>query len=185
MIIIINLIKDNELTYLNEKCNYKKGSLYVLLLYLSEFIAGISCYKYEKRLLTKNGNKRSSIFMGIIKLIQSSQELDKKPLDSDLKIIFLMFIATFFDFCDVIIFNFYLPNLDEDFSSSLIDRLECFLAISTSFLCYFFLNFKIYKHQKFSLVVIFICFLIIIISEYFIDIFNIAEFKKKKCYIIL
>ena len=168
-----------NLTYIKGQCNYKKGSLSVLLMFLSEFIAGFIFYKYEKKLLTKNGNKRTSSFMGI-KLIESSQELGTKPLDSNLKIIFLMLAATFFDFYDTILFNFLLPNLYDDFSSSLIDRLECISAILTSFLCYFLLNFPIYKHQKCSLVVIFICFIIIIISEYFIDVFFIDEFKKKK-----
>ena len=75
------------------------------MLYICELIAGFIFYKKEKRIL-EDKNKRTSFFMGI-KLIQSSKILKSKRLDSNLKIIFLMFIATLFDFYDTILFYFF------------------------------------------------------------------------------
>ena len=179
MLIIINVIKDYELKYIKEHCKYEEGSSSILLMFLSELIAGYIFYKKERSILIEKEIKTSSSLVGI-KLIQSSEELESKPLDNTLKIIFLMFAATFFDFYDTFLFSFYLSNLYDDFSSSLLDRLECILAIVTSILCYYLLKFPLYKHQKYSLVVISIGLILIIISEYLVLFFFIDEFKKNK-----
>ena len=155
MLIIINVIKDYELKYIKEHCKYEEGSSSILLMFLSELIAGYIFYKKERSILIEKEIKTSSSLVGI-KLIQSSEELESKPLDNTLKIIFLMFATTFFDFYDTFLFSFYLSNLYDDFSSSLLERLECILAIVTSILCYYLLKFLLYKHQKYSLVVIYL-----------------------------
>ena len=94
MLIILNLIKDIELTLLKHIFSFKRSSLSVALMFLSEFIAGIIFSKYEKRLLTKVGKEEKKHFMGI-KLIHSTKKLE--PPDSTFKMFFLIFSASFFD----------------------------------------------------------------------------------------
>ena len=178
MLILLNLIKDTELKFIKHLFSFKKSSLTVSIMFLSEFIAGIIFFKCEKKGFAKSEKEKQSELTGI-KLIHSSQQLGPPP-DSNLKLFFLLFAAAFFDFFDTILFSFYIPELYEEFSISLTDRLESVLAIITSITCHFLLNFPLYRHQKCSIFIIGICLITIVISEYYILYFHNDEFKKFK-----
>ena len=171
MLIIINLVKLTLLKIIYKYLYYDDSHLTLFMMFLSEFIAGLLLYKYKykAKLCTKDSNRQYYTFMGI-KLIKSSGKL--KRSDSTLKIYFLFFTISFFDFYDTILNSYYMPHLDESISSSLGDRLQGILAITTGLLSSFLLKFRMYRHQKCSLVTISICLLIIIISEYCLLIFT-------------
>jgi hypothetical protein len=84
--------------------------------------------------------------------------------DSTFKIYTLIFIASFFDFVEFVLSSYYFPKF-ENISKSLNIRLGSALTLSSFILSYFFLRIKIYNHQKFALVIISACFLMIIIIE--------------------
>jgi hypothetical protein len=97
-------------------------------------------------------------------LIKNKRELP----DSYLKITFLIFMGSFFDFNEFILQTYYLPKI-KDISNSLDLRLRSSLILTDAILCYYLLNFEIYKHQKLSLYIILSCFIIVIISEFFFE----------------
>jgi len=166
MLIVINLFKKVVLRLIKELgIKYKKTSLHIFLMFLMEFIAGLIFYKIYSG--EKKEEKKDDSVMGI-KLIKSSNSNVLKAPDSNFKMLFLIFAVTFFDFYDTSMSNFcfYNPPFYEDFSSSLDARFDIFLAIFTSLLHTFLLKFPMRKHQKFSLIAISICIIIITISEY-------------------
>ena len=165
MLILINLFKKVVLRLIKEFVGYKKTSLHIFLMFLMEFIAGLIFYKIYSG--EKKEEEKVNSVMGI-KLITTSKSGILKPPDSNFKMLFLIFAVAFFDFYDTSMSNFcfYNPPFYVDFSSSLDDSLEIFLAIFTSLLHSFLLNFPMRKHQKCSLITISICIVIIIISEY-------------------
>lgn len=103
-----------------------------------------------------------------IKLIQGPNDISHP--DSNFKIYLLLFMASFFDFVEFMMSTFYLPQIS-DFSKTLEMRLSSLLTISSAFFFAFLLKLKIQKHQIFSLSIIFICLIIIIILEYFFQVF--------------
>ena len=106
-----------------------------------------------------------------IKLVKSKNGNKILPYDNCCKRCILIFFATFFDFIEFIIDTFYLPGeirfKNISISLSLDTRIKIIIAIFLFLFCYYLLKYKILKHQLFSLLVISICFIIIVISEYF------------------
>ena len=143
-----------------------------LLMFLGEFIAGLLLYLYELSFLPK---KKITYFMGI-KLIQAKSDL--KPSDTNIKIYFLIFIASFFDFVEYMISTYYLAKYS-DMSNTLEMRLSGILTISSALFFYFLLKLPIHKHHFFSLSVILFCLIIIIISEYIFQYIHVKKFTFK------
>ena len=102
-------------------------------------------------------------FIGI-KLIHEKPDISYP--DSDYKIFFLIFIISYFDFIEFMIGTFNIPKI-KIISKSLLIRLGSLLTISASVLSYFLLKLPIFKHQKYSLFIIFISFIIVLICEFF------------------
>ena len=106
-----------------------------------------------------------------IKLIKDDPNKTLRP-DSLFKIYFLLFLIAFYDFLEFEIKTYYLLKYDE-ISESLILRLRNIVTISSSLLCYFLFKFPLYRHHKFSLLIIFISLILIIFLE---------NFEKDKAY---
>ena len=170
-LIIWNLLRKIEKTVVSSVLNFDKSIIFTLLMFLGELIMGFAIYSYQLNFLRKNNNKPSK-FMSIT-LIQSSNEL--VPPDSKYKIYFLLFFASFFDFVEFTISIFYLPKYF-DISISLESRLSGILTISSALFFYYILKLQIFKHQFFSLLIIGVCLIIVIISEFFL--FEFKEISK-------
>ena len=142
------------------------GILLTLIMFLAEFLFGLVLYRYQLKFLYKKNKIKDPTFMGI-KLIQSTSKLSK-PIDNNFIMYLLIISTSFFDFLEFILTAYYLPDIGKPFSDSLNIRIRSILAILSGLFCCFIFKYKIYKHQKCSLVVISICLFITIITEHII-----------------
>ena len=134
--------------------------IFSFLMVLGEIMGGITIYLYQCNFdkKTKTGNSK---FM--IELIQNTSEL--KRADKSLKILFLLFLASFFDLEEYLIINNFIPEIAE-LSSSATLRLCSIMTITSSVICMITLMFKIARHRIFVLIFLGIFSGIIIISDF-------------------
>jgi hypothetical protein len=79
-------------------------------------------------------------------------------------IILMLFIASYFDFVGTMVRKMY-KMLNSANNRTLENRIRSFQIIASALLCYYTIRIDIYKHQKFSLIIIIISLIIIIIIE--------------------
>jgi len=152
---------------ISEKIEFKSSlSFLTLLMFSSEFIIGLFVYIHQLKFF-KN-NKKTNRTQSIIKYIVSYNKMSYP--DSAFKIYILIFIATYFDFVVFILTSYYFPKF-ENISKSLNIRLGSALTLSSFFFSYFLIKIEIYSHQKFAIVIISICLLLIIIIEILFNMF--------------
>jgi len=129
-------------------------------MFFSEFITGLIIYIYQLKFIKHN--KKTNSKKSRIKYLVLNNKMSYH--DSKFKIYLLIFIATYFDFVEFILTSYYFPQF-ENISKSLIIRLGSALTLSSFILYYFLLKIEIYNHHKFSIIIIFVCLLLIIILE--------------------
>ena len=166
--IIWSFVREVVHMIINTIIKYEEPYILLPLMFLGEILGGTIIYCYERKIMkTKKEEKQEQYFMSIKLLKYDKDENDFFiPLDNNNKIIFLMFLIAFFDSV-----QFYLSTIALHFlkmmSISFCSRL---LGISTisAFLFYVYaLKLPVFKHHKISLLIIGICLIIIIITEYF------------------
>ena len=158
MLIILNPLRNIDLYVLEELTKFKQSLLITQLMFLSEFFAGYIFYKKNLSFIKKKEKgERKSRKLALI------QNLN---IDKDLTIYLLIFSISILDCLDFLLTTLYLPKFCKSIFDTLEIRLRSFISIFSALLCYFLLKFSIYKHQKCSLISIFICLLIIIGLEY-------------------
>ena len=143
--------------FINRK--YDMGPfVFPFLIFSAKFLFGIMSY----HLYHKNKKKMTeSFFMGI-KLIQKERTI--KQADNFYRILFLLFLASYFDFSGTMARKFsFIKCTSIKTLSSRIRSLQIFIS---SLLCYFTIRTKIYKHQKFSLYIILFFLVLVILSEF-------------------
>ena len=164
--------------------SFNKSSLYSILMFFGEFTSGSIVYKYQSKYLRK---KENDAILSIIKKNNISFEKHKSKTNK-LKVSFLLFIATYLDFVEFIITSFYIQNFNF-ISPSLDSRCYSFLVICNALGYRYLLKFKIFKHQILSLIIIFVCFIITIATEYTFQningIFTYGEFTLSLALILL
>ena len=133
-------------------------------IFISKFIAGFIAMHFSKFIIKSNNDNNDNEYsiMGI-KLPKSNLEIS--TVDSIPKIIVLIFFASYFDIIGTIVRRSF--NMNDRKYKSLEERLKGFQIISSALLCYYTIRTKMYKHNIFSLIIIFICLIIIIIIEMF------------------
>jgi hypothetical protein len=129
------------------------------LIFLSTFVFGFIAYKFFINKKTKS--KKVSKLIGI-ELIQDKKV--KEPINNNCKKYTLIIMASVCAFAGTMIRK--LEIINSKTSKSLECRLRSFQIIVSSSLCYCILRIKIYKHQLCSLIVISICLILVIISEF-------------------
>ena len=168
MLTIFNFLRNVDSIVMNKTIGLNSSLILTFLMFFGEFIIGLIIFIYQISFLRKK-KKIDNTFMGI-KLIEGSFEITYP--DSDFKILFLMFVISFFDFIEFMMATLYLPQY-ENISNSLTKRLNGILTISSALLCYYLLKMPIFKHQIFALSMVFVCFIIILLTEsYFRIIYN-------------
>ena len=145
--------------FLNKKYNIGPF-ICPLLIFSSTFLFGVIPYYYFDKKKSKK-KKTESNFMGI-QLIQKERTI--KQADNFYRILFLLFLASYFDFAGTMARKFNYINC---VSIKTVDnRVRSLQMIISSLLCYFTIRTKIYKHQKFSLYIILFFFVLIILSDF-------------------
>jgi len=166
MLIIFNFLRNVDSIIIDQVVGLKSSLFPTFLMFLGEFMAGITIYFYQMRFLRKSKNSRHPSYLGI-KLIEGATDISAS--DKCYKIYFLIFIISYFDFIEFTMKTFYIPKY-QYISKSLSMRLGSFLTFSSAGLCYLLLRFQFHKHQLFSLLIIFICSIIILVFELIIEI---------------
>ena len=116
-----------------------------------------------------------------IKLIQGPSEIAHR--DKCYKIYLLLLLASFFDFIEFMLSTAILPSFTK-ISKTLEIRLSGLLTISSALFFFFILKLPIFKHQIFSLIIIFICLIIIVVLEYFFTLSELSSCDLKSLVII-
>ena len=147
---------DNALIYFY--LSFDNSLIFTILMFLGEFFAGLILYLYQKKFLTKN-KKTSFILPSELKKAKYILAKDSKK-----KIYFLLIIATFFNFIQFLL-SLQITQFIKT-SYSLEQRLRGSHTISTALFYHFALRLPIFKHQFFSLILIGICVILIIITEF-------------------
>ena len=147
------------------------SAIYTPIMFLGELLAGLIIYIYQKQFFAKDKIKELSKFASIqLKRVKGQ----KLFIDNKIKITFLIFYLALCDFVQFVITlstSKYIKN-----SGSAEVRLRGLLTIYAALFYYYILRFPIFKHQKFSLIVIGICLVIEIITEYIFQDLSYADF---------
>ena len=163
--LIWTVLRDVESIVVGYFLEFESSSINVALMFMGEFLAGLIIYLYQKQFSLNNKKEKSG------KLL--TKEFTKTEpnfiKDGKIKIIFLLFSIGFYDFVQFILTR----SMSTMISVSFERRLEGTFTIATAFFYYFVLRSPIFKHQFYSLVAIGICVLIVIITEFFFQEFNI------------
>ena len=147
---ILNIIATNFL-------GIQSSISYCPFMFLGEFIAGGIIHLYLRKIDSQKSESKDQYFMSI-KLIKT-EENDTDyfiPVDNKIKIIFLIFIASFLDWIIFFIDEGVIGKIKR-LSFSISMRLYGFATIFASFTYIYTLKLPLYKHHKLSLFVIGIC----------------------------
>ena len=144
--------------------------IYPILIFIPQSLGGIILILY---IFTTNKKKKSKSITKTkdigLKLIQTKTFINKS--DSLKKIFLLIFLASYFNFLTILLgkhfFSFKKYITEKCTDDFLEKRIRSMQIIITAFLCNLTLRIKIYKHQTFSLIIIFISLLIILCFEKF------------------
>ena len=140
---------------------FKKSLIFCFFMCSGQIIGGITIYIYQYTFLRKKGNSSNTKYA--IQLISNKREMNR--VDNSYKILFLIFLASSFDFVEFFITSDFIPEI-ATLSSTADLRLGFIMTVTTSLLCTFALRYKIGKHQFLSLIVLTCLSLIIIILEF-------------------
>ena len=155
------LVLSYGLIKITEECissNFKIGKYATQILYcLSRFVFGLITFlytNYKKKVI------EGYSFMGI-----DANEIykDKTKKDGKFKTCLLLIFVSYFDFIVIVVRNFYIKG--NDLLKSIKSRLRCTQIFLAGILCYFTIRIELNKHHIFSLIILFICFMTIIINE--------------------
>jgi hypothetical protein len=140
---------------------------FLLITFLGQFLIGGILYLYLKK--TKRKKTKNDEFMGIKLIINNKL----KRNDSGGKILFLIIIASFFNFIDYLIYTLLTPNLIHC-SYSFDQRIRGIIIIFDVLFYRYILGLPIFKHKKFALIILSACLIIILGTEFIfqdVDIF--------------
>ena len=172
--IILSFLRNLLIIFMDIIFNFNNSYIYIQIMFLGELFGGTITYFYQKKYNTvKKDGTKDQYFM-TIKLIKTEVTDDDyfSPLDSKIKIIFLILLLSLFDTVEFILVNIYLPRFI-NLSPSLYARLYGIATISAFFFYIYALKLPVFRHHKFSLFIISICLLIIIATEFYFQKFDI------------
>ena len=168
-LIIWNFLRNLETLLISYLFNFDDSFVYTPIMFLGEFLSGLIIYNYQNRFL-KKGKKPSKFFSITLRTNISYF----KPLDKSSKIFILIFFSAFFDMIQFLIWT---ANVSKfiNLSGTIVSRLSGISTLINALFYYFVLRLEIFKHQKFSLILISISIIIIIITEFFCQDINIFK----------
>ena len=171
-LIMWNVLRKIEKTIISEVFDFGSSTIFSLLMFIGEFLAGLILTRYQNKFLnTRSSTLTNNSTRASVNLIQNQNEITRP--DNVFILYILLFITAFYDFVEFTLSVSYLGKF-YNISGSLESRLGGILTISAALFFYFLLKFQIFKHQFFSLLTIGICLILVIISEFIfqeIDIF--------------
>ena len=165
--IIWSLLRFLLTIYMDSTFKLGKSYIFIQSIFFGEILAGAIMYFSQKKY---NKQKKDQYFMSIKLISLEDKQLVSK--DNKIIILFFIFLITFLDLVAFSLLNNYLPRI-LNLSKSILKRLYGF----TTIFCFFFyvntLKLPVYRHHKFSVLVIGICLIVIIVSEFCFQKFDI------------
>ena len=149
---------------------FKNSVIYTFLMFIGEIIGGVFFYLYQKGYFEKKIKISMPKESKLNNYLITNQAVMTTP-DSNIKKIFLIILTAFFDFSEFLLSTHYINKIPK-ISGTLQIRLGGFLIVISSLICRFTLKIKIFKHQIVSVSIIGICLLILIISEFLFQTFD-------------
>ena len=143
---------------------FENSLSYTPIVFFGEIVGGLTFYLFQKLSFKRKSAEKDPYFMSI-KLIQDKAENALAPADNYFKIAFLIFVTAYIDLAQFLYWAINIPKF-VNVSKTLISRLSCLSTIAVAIFYICVLKTSIYKHQKFSLIVMGICFLITFGTEY-------------------
>ena len=160
MIIIFTFSRSIVEISIEQIYNFDNQIILTLLMFISEFLSGAIFYNYQKKFLMEKNS--ALIERKSIKSRSTNFTLDTHK--SKYKKYILVLACAIFDFSQFALITYFFPKF-KSVSESLNIRLKGILIFCSAFFCYFLLKLPILKHQKFSLIIIFINFIIVVFLE--------------------
>ena len=147
--------------------NFGDSLFYIPIMYLGELLGGTIFYLYQKKYTAEKKEEEKDKYFMSIKLLSNKETDDDYfiPLDNNRKILFLIFMSSYFDGFQFLLWNNIIPKY-AGLSASLNSRLSGIAIISASVFYVYILRLPIFRHQKLSLLIIGICLFIVIILEF-------------------
>ena len=165
--LIISTFLRKIVTILISKLFSFKGSvIYTFLMFLGELIAGFLFYRYQTKFIeekTKQNVLNSNKLSSKISFIQKESKM-MRP-DNVIKYIFLIFMTGSFDFFEFILSTYYISKFHK-ISGTLQTRLGGILMVFSSLLYWYLFKFPKFKHQILSIIILGLSIIILIISEF-------------------
>lgn len=149
-----------DLIIITETYKFNDPLIFTFLMLLGEFVGGLSIYLYQHYFFKTKENKGTRYFG--IELLQN--DLQMKSPDSNTKILVLIFFTAYFDFVQFILLTLYMPKFPV-LSPTAESRFGGGIIIVGAIICYFYLKYKIKKHQFYYLLIIGLFLVIITIFE--------------------
>ena len=174
--IIWNLFRTLLIMFIEGYFKFSRSFLYTQLMFLGELLAGVIMYFSQRKYNEKKKEENKDKYFMSIKLITSEEDVDDHfvPMDGKAKILFLIFLISLMDIVDFMLCINFIPRFF-GLSKSLCTRLFGIATIFSFFFYVYALKLPVYKHHKFSLLIISICLITIIVTEFIfqkIDIFT-------------
>ena len=166
-LLLWNFLRDTESSLISYFFEVNNFLLYTGLMFAGEFVAGLIFYLYQEKYLQKS--KKIQVTNNLSFNYIYTKKLYHKKIDA--RVMFLIITSAFFDFSQFLL-TLQIPKYIT-ISNSLEQRLRGNFTIYNSLFYYFILKLPIFKHQSFSLIIIAICLLIIVITEFIFQEFNI------------
>ena len=166
-LLLWNFFRDTETKLLTHYFQIDNFEIYTPLMFTGELLAGSILFFYQYYFLKGKSKEKKSNSMEI-KYIYTKRFFSKRI---DAKSYFLIITSAFSDFSQFVLtlqLHKYMT-----ISGSLEQRLRGNFTLYNAFFYYFALKLAIFRHQSFSLIIISFCLLIIIITEFIFQEFNI------------
>ena len=167
-LIIWSFLQDITIDIIGHFFNFDIELIYLLLTFFGNTIFGSIIYLYQKKYRRKKRAAKNATFMSIQLITNDNIQRH----DRIWKIYLLIIIASF---CNFVVNFIFLRNVSRmNFCSSSLDkRIGGILIIFEALFYRYVLKLQIFRHQIFSLLLISICLIITISTEFYFQEFNI------------
>ena len=147
-----------------------------LIVYFIQFIMGLFIILYRKKV---NKPKKEEVHINGMRLINKNKGLTMP--DKTYKICILIFFSAFFEITGALSRRYFTQQLPQDRYDEYHAKFKSIEIFLASLLCYLTFHINILKHQLLSLIIIFICLIIVLL----IDIFREDDIKGNIANIII
>ena len=173
LLVLFTLIREVILIIISKYYKFQYSLIYCQLMFSAELIFGsVFLLIYSK--LQSQRRKETELYKGKIRLLKAENSLNR-PKMTVVVMILIIFMGSYFDFESFIIPTYALPKYTKNIMNSLNIRIKPLFIIFTALIYHFALNTEFFRHQKLSLIIILINFIIMMIFEFLFQYYYIEK----------